>query len=205
MTSLIDAYISGFVSIPNIAYLTERRNMVQHTLLSLPLSHIPEELEPSSTATNSCTSIAYEPLRLTALIYSVGVLFPMPPASETLDKLVMMLNTTLLEQEQKLWINCPSTLLWILVLGGIAAEHLSVRLEFVLRLATLSAAMDINAWPGVVEVMERHLWMRNACDFGGQKLWVEVMEARLLATVGIKTALGSYNNQQGCEEDFLVL
>jgi hypothetical protein len=217
MTSLIDAYTTGFVSIPNIAYLTERRNMVQHTLLSLPLAPGPESIEYSSTGTSSWISFAYELLRLTALIYSVGVLFPMPPASETLDKLVIMLNAELTEKEHKLWINCPGTLLWMLVLGGIAAEHLSVRLEFVSRLATLSAAMDINLWPDVVEVMERHLWMESACDFGGQKLWIEVTEARrcvlpmqfgasrLLETVGIETALARYKNQQGCGEDFSVL
>jgi hypothetical protein len=102
----------------------------------------------------------------------------MPQASETLDKLVMMLNTILLEREHGLWINCPDTLLWILVLGGIAVEHLSVRLGFVSRLATLTATMDINMWPGVVEVMKRHLWMENACGSGGEKLWNEVMDAR---------------------------
>jgi hypothetical protein len=107
MTALIDAYTRGIVSVHNIAYFTERRNMAQHALLSLPSASELQSVGPSSAGTSSDVTFAYEPLRITALVYSVGVLFPMPPASETLDKLVIMLKKTLMEQEHKLWILLP--------------------------------------------------------------------------------------------------
>jgi hypothetical protein len=84
----------------------------------------------------------------------------------------------------------------------------------VLRLATLSAAMDMNSWPDIVRVMERHLWMGSACNLGGERLWNEVMELRMynlplqcdaFESAGTETYLARYNSQHDHEDVLSIL
>jgi hypothetical protein len=66
-------------------------------------------------------------------------------------------------------------LLWMLVLGGIAALDKAERPWFVSQLVKLVRALEID-WNSVEGILESFLWLESACSLGGQLLWSEVIE-----------------------------
>jgi hypothetical protein len=70
-------------------------------------------------------------------------------------------------------------LLWILVLGGIAASDTEEREWFVKSIAMVVKILQIGTWEQVTEIMEGFLWLDSACDAGGRILWAEVKSGRL--------------------------
>jgi len=168
LTIVIDCHCRGRIPIKNFTAFIDRRNSVQHRLISLPSG---QELLDEEV-TNICL---YESIRNAALIYSAAVTFPLPALSGHFHKLVSILQP-LLETSKfnPCWRKCPKTLLWILVLGGIAALDTIEREWFVIHIAVLAKVLKVASWEQVVEIMEGFLWLDSACDAGGQVLWAEV-------------------------------
>jgi hypothetical protein len=134
----------------------------------------------------------YESIRHAAIIYSVAVTFPLPPISGIFRKLAGKLKDIL--ENSKLdpcWQLCPKTLLWILILGGIAASETKDRRWYVWNLATLSSAMNLTEWEDVAEEVENHLWLESACDNGGRSLWNEVKNEGLLVEMALENSQAS--------------
>lgn len=153
----------------DLALLIDTRNAVQHSLLSLPAA---SELEYGDVSSGHL----YESVRYTAIVYSVAVTFPLPPVTGVYDTLTKRL-TELLEEsrEDVCWEMFPKVLLWVLVLGGIAASVTADRKWFVQNLAALSAALNTLRWEDIVLELGQYLWLERACDVGGRSLWLEVM------------------------------
>jgi hypothetical protein len=169
LTIAIEYYSRGITPALDLAVLIDNRNVVQHNLMSLPAADELEFKEISS-------AYLYESIRYTAIIYSIAVTFPLPPMSGIYDKLTALLKAILEESKLDLcWKLYPKTLLWILVLGGIASSVTADRSWYVQNLAAVSAALNIWQWDDVVEQLGQHLWLERACDVGGQSLWLEVM------------------------------
>jgi len=174
LTVVIECYCRGIAPVPDLSTVIDRRNFVQHALLSLPTA---DELEFAEVS----DARLYETIRYTALIYSVAVTFPMPPMTGIYDKLTGRLKSILKESKLDLyWKLYPKTLLWVLTLGGIAASVTAHRSWYVQTLAAISTALDISSWDDVVEEMGWYLWLERACDGGGRKLWLEVIRERYL-------------------------
>lgn len=174
LTLIIDSHCRGIHPISDFKVFIERRNAIQHSLMSLSNG---DELE-SGEVGSICL---YESIRHAAIIYSVAVTFPLPPVSGIFRKLAGGLQNIL--EESKLdpcWQLCPKTLLWILLLGGIAASGTMDRVWYVQNLVTLSSALNLIEWKDVAEEVENYLWLESACDTGGSNLWDEMKNARLL-------------------------
>jgi hypothetical protein len=174
LTVIIECYSRGIAPVPELSTVIDKRNFVQHTLLSLPTAYEQEFAEISSVH-------LYEAVRYTALIYSVAVTFPLPPVTGIYDKFTARLKSVLEESKLDLcWNMYPKTLLWVLTLGGIASSVTAHRSWYVQTLATISAALNISRWDEVVEEMGQYLWLERACDVGGRKLWLDVIRERYL-------------------------
>jgi hypothetical protein len=173
LTIDIDCHCRGTNPIKNFTTFIDRRNSVQHRLMSLPSG---EELLEEEV-TSICL---YESIRHAAFIYSAAVTFPLPALSGHFHRLVSILQP-LLESSKfdPCWRHCPKTLMWILVLGGIAASDTRERGWFVRNIKIIAKVLKVASWVQVVEVMEGFLWWDSACDAGGQILWAEVSMGRL--------------------------
>lgn len=73
------------------------------------------------------------------------------------------------------WQRCPTVLLWILVIGGIAASETGERMWYVQNLGTVAAVLGIWGWEDVAEELGEYLWLESTCDAGGRALWAEAV------------------------------
>jgi hypothetical protein len=174
LTLIIDSHCRGIIPISDLTVFIEKRNAIQHSLMSLSTGDELEYGEISSVC-------LYESIRHAAIIYSVAVIFPLPPVSGIFRKLAGSLRDIL--EKSKLdpcWRLFPETLLWMLILGGIAASETTDRPWYVRKLAALSRVLNLTEWKDVAEEAENYLWLESACDAGGSSLWNEVENERLL-------------------------
>lgn len=172
MTAIIDCHTRGTLPIGDFTAFIDRRNTLQHRLMSLPPSQDLQGEEVASPA-------LYEAIRSTAILYSGAVTFPLPPLSGHFQRLVQILQP-LLEQSKfdPCWLHSPETLLWILVLGGIAATDMRTgeKQWFVRNIVIVARILELSKWEQVAEVLGGFLWLDSACEAGGRLLWAEVAE-----------------------------
>jgi hypothetical protein len=174
LTVFTECYSRGIAPVSDLSEVIDRRNFVQHSLLSLPTA---DELDFADVS----SARLYDAIRYSALIYSIAVTFPLPPMTGIYDKLTARLKSVLQESRlDRYWKLYPKTLLWVLTLGGIASAVTTYRSWYVQTLAGISAALNIWRWDEVVEEMGQYLWLERACDAGGRKLWLEVTRERCL-------------------------
>ena len=174
-TTLINLYQRETAQDCNLTGMIDRRNAVQHTLLSLPPLDELRRTEPTPPPA------LYEPIRLTALLYALGVTFPLPSSLKTHQKIVKMLLKALYILSFERQIPAPPTLmLWILTLGGISALGMTERGWFIRQIARIVTTYpsEYGTWEDVGRVMHRFLWLDSACDTAGRLLWSEVEQQR---------------------------
>jgi len=174
LTLIIDSHCRGISPIPDLRDFIEKRNAIQHSLMSLSTG---DEL-PYGEISSVCL---YESIRFAAIIYSVAVTFPLPPLSGIFRKLASSLRKIL--ENSKLdpcWQVWPKALLWTLILGGISAFETTDRVWYVQNLATLSRVLNLTEWEDAAEEVGNYLWLGSACDAGGRSLWDEVENKRVV-------------------------
>ncbi|KAE8348813.1 hypothetical protein BDV28DRAFT_161018 [Aspergillus coremiiformis] len=177
----VDAYLKGDHLKPDYALLADQRNLVQYTLLSLPAA---SQLS-GFTGYHQRQEIIYEACRLAACIYGAGVVFPLPPQSTPLAKLSGLLRGVLKTPDcLAVWEqpHARVTLLWVLALGGIAAEGTAEREWYVSMLMRTARYSHITCWADLRAIVMLLPWYDGACDDAGNNLWLEVerLSARLL-------------------------
>lgn len=169
LTTIINDHTSGTKPILDMALFIDHRNAAQHSLMSLPTGDELEYGEISSTC-------LYESVRLAAIIYSGAVTFPLPPHTGFYRRLATRLQGILEEsKDNPCWQLCPEALLWLLILGGIAATGTARRGWFVQNLTAVGAALRLSSWEQVAGPLENYLWLESACDAGGRLLWDEAV------------------------------
>lgn len=161
-------------SVRDVSLLADQRNLTQHTLLSLaPAADIHSFFSLAHSAT-------YEACRLAALIFGVGVLFPIPAQNTPLKTLARLIHGALHQPiASELW-SSPATafpLVWILTLGGIAASDTPERAWFVHALGDIMFRIGIKSWPSLKAVLESMLWCDAACDAAAEVLWFETQSS----------------------------
>jgi len=158
VSMIIDGHTRGVRPITDMAAFVLRRNTSQHNMMSLASG---EELGVGEVS----SKCLYESIRHAVMIYSVAVTFPLPPLTGVFGKLATALKNIMETSKfDPCWQLCPKALLWILVLGGIAASNTENRAWYVQNVEAVSGA----------------LWLESACDNGGRILWDEVINDRLL-------------------------
>jgi hypothetical protein len=170
VTIAIDHYLKGKPDCLTVGVIARTRTAIQKRLLLLP----PDDELSVIPLSNPCL---YEACRLTGLIFGVAVVFPIPHTYDVLRTLSQRLKASI----EKFEIFGPKSLkvqyvlMWMLIIGGIAALDKAERPWFVSELVTLVRALEID-WNSVEGILEGFLWLESACSAGGELLWSEVME-----------------------------
>jgi hypothetical protein len=168
----LDDYIQGRPGGLTLGPLLRTIRAVTKRFLFLPTA---DELN----ITPSLTPSLYESCRLTAIIFSVAAFFPLPNTYNVLQTLVQRLKAAITVAGIK---SCDAefsgVLLWILVLGGIAALDKPERRWFVSRLVLLVQRLKIER-EAAEDILETFLWLEIACSPGFRQLWDEVLGVML--------------------------
>lgn len=166
---LLEQYTEGTLSHVDLCLIADKRNFTQHSLLSLPTAS--EFSEPYRMAYPW-----YETIRLGCLIIGIGVIFPLPPRAAPLHLLARMLQVELegiLQQGTHQFVS--KTLLWGVVVGGVAASGIDERAWYVSSLRDMATLMGLSSWHQVKITLDQILWLGSACDSAGRALWEEAV------------------------------
>lgn len=148
---MIDDFCQGRYSVPS-SVLIDHRNTAQHALLSLM---------PGAGS--------YECYRLSALIYSLLVTFPMPYIVAPFQQLVTKLQLAL-----DGWTESDEMLAWVLTIGGVGAIGLREREWFVKEFNTVALKMGLKSWYQSREIiLKTGLWLAATNDGDGREFWNE--------------------------------
>jgi hypothetical protein len=157
--------------------INRARVAVQHRLVSLP----PDNeviIEPSILSLSELN--IYECVRLTALIFGVAVVHPIPNPHNVLVELVRRLKISIVGLDKEIGnfaMELSGVLLWMMVLGGIASSDKPERPWFVSQLALIVRKLRLVDWGGVEDILESFLWLESACGKSGRELWDEVISS----------------------------
>ncbi|KAH8817202.1 hypothetical protein F5884DRAFT_245066 [Xylogone sp. PMI_703] len=155
-TMMVDDFCEGR-NIVTASTLIDHRNTAQHALISLP----------PRTGCAEC-------YRLSALIYSLLVTFPLPYTVAPFRPLVRQLKAAL-----SWWDGNDEMLTWVLVIGGMGAVGLEEREWFVKTFHLLMTKTNIRSWEEVREVVKKGLWYGPTNDADGRDFWYECQNLNL--------------------------
>jgi len=177
LSMAIEHYLEGRPGGLTLGQIVRTRLAVQKRLLMLPTAG---ELRSSTEALLSGDPDLYECCRLAAIIFSVAVIYPTPNQFGALQTLVRQLKTEMEGNEVRTYdLDCLELLLWILVLGGVAALGKVERPWFVSNLEVVGMErLNLHSWDSVEQVVRQFLWLDSACSAGGYQLWEEVKISR---------------------------
>jgi hypothetical protein len=167
-----DGIQNGFTTA--VDAMCDWRNLIQWHLLSLPPA---SQLGPNFGQTHPL----YEISRIAALIFGVGVTFPLPFQNAPMPILVRSLQSELREYARTVTLSSWAALhvlLWAITLSGIAATGTADRVWYIDKLTELANANELRTWGDLKMILKSILWLDTACDWAGEKLWDEAMKMR---------------------------
>lgn len=176
----IEHYEQGRSGEITLGRIVRTRLAAQKQVLMLPMAQELTEHQYSIKTAKLNSLNLYECCRLTAIIFSVAVIFPTTNQFSVLQKLVQEIKAEL-EGTDMNTISTASLnlLLWTLVLGGIAAWGKPERIWFVSQLKIVGEVrLKLDSWESAELILETFLWLRSACTAGGRQLWQEVKNLR---------------------------
>lgn len=155
-----EARVHGALRNVNITALYGEKQALLHAVLSLP------PLRPLSRES------LYEPLRLIALIYAVGILYQMSPSTGALVHLVFSLKASVeaIDVDQLNGIQTKA-LVWILFIGGIASKGIRKREWYIERLSKLIKVLGLTRWVEVRQLLRSFVWVPYSMDDEAMGMW----------------------------------
>jgi hypothetical protein len=173
-TSILDRYQRGAVKNLDLALIADQRNIIQHHVMSLPTA---AEIKVVFTVKGKGV---YEVCRIATVIFSMGIILPLQKLCTAYNPLVKKLKSELLDLQDTVDIYQPEVfdlVIWVTVLGAVAAEKTTERSWFVHTLKNLTEPLLLSGWRDLEERLEGIVWLRNACNEAGYRLWEEVQDA----------------------------
>ncbi|KGY15701.1 hypothetical protein PABG_11356 [Paracoccidioides brasiliensis Pb03] len=208
-TAVIKLYTQGLLPGLELAAIADRRNWIQYQLLSLnsineftkyPYSPDPMNASHDCSYDNSIQQSEnykiYEPTRIAAMIFSLIAVYPLPAANRPFRRLCRLMKGALLAAEIKrvnlnnpnlhesCWSGAEEVLLWVVLLGAIAARNTSSEEWFVEQAGNVVQVFGIQSWNQLKEVVERIMWMASVCDVNGLIVWNEISREIWIARGG---------------------
>lgn len=177
VTAAIDSYLKRRPRCLKLGVLAQARLSVQHQLMSLPQADeafLQQSQSDADAEKSSIARIRYEACLATATIYGTAVIYPVPNARQILRPLTDHLKPALFLLMNSAEDKNSNLMLWMIVLGGIAALDTSERPWFAKELAFYRHQREIRTVQAVEEIMEQFLWLRSACSIGAKLLWDEM-------------------------------
>ncbi|KAF9895243.1 hypothetical protein FE257_000145 [Aspergillus nanangensis] len=171
-TTIVEGHLQNNPLAIDESLLADQRNLVHFKILSLPTA---SQIDGFNGYQNN--EIIYEACRLAGLIFSVGVILPLPAQSSPLAQLATLIKALMqFFNTPAIWSHPHArvTLLWVLTLGGIAAENMPERAWYVSLLRQSARQNCVSSWSDLRSVLGMILWWDTACDLPGRNLWSEV-------------------------------
>lgn len=167
-TISINHYLQGIPAGLTLGQIAKVRTAVHQRLLLLPTEEeLVEEGHHRPSVYNSC--------RTTALIYSIAVIFPIPNTFKLFQTLVSRLKLSIEMERIDKDNHLSDLLLWMLILGGVAALDKPERSWYVSQLVLFAKRWNMYMWRSVEKILGSFLWLDSACGQGGRRLWSEVI------------------------------
>ena len=115
------------------------------------------------------------PFYSSALLFVYIVLRELPTTSSILDNFITRLKTALSYLKvENFWRESPhGFLLWVLFIGGWAAEGRPDRSWYSTQLAWLSMKMKVEMWEHAKSLLTEYVFMNYLCERPCRKLWDE--------------------------------
>jgi hypothetical protein len=160
----LDQYQRETASAPSLPSIVRGRSALQHKLTSL---------QPIDMALAVFDEQVREICRITLLIFSNMVFFPLPQVSGVNDRLVASLRYSIAITGVEFLVQHLGLLTWSLIIGGIAAFPTEHRSWFV-SIFRDKLLWHGDDWEDVEGVVEAHLWWDYVCEDPGKMFWKEV-------------------------------
>ncbi|KAK4894209.1 hypothetical protein LTR27_007577 [Elasticomyces elasticus] len=158
---LVDEHRARLLSAVNDAY---------HRVMSLlPWTEMTQEARSGSYLAT------YECCRLTSMLYSNAVLFPLPIASGWHVELLKRLRVVLETARMEMWMEDTSSLMiWSSCIAGIAAHHTSEADFYTAMLRNGLISRGITTYADLRDAGSCFLWTDASCSAGAKKVWREL-------------------------------
>jgi hypothetical protein len=129
----------------------------------------------SETRAGPIEDVLYESTRLATYIYALLITFPFSANMAPFDDLTALLrNEVSVLDTLDLCIEDIKLLVWVLVMGAVAAIDTVERIWFVSMLRQVVGAVEIGSWEEMRDLLGRFLWLGSTSDVDGRVLWGEV-------------------------------
>jgi hypothetical protein len=172
-TIMVSDHCQGIRFQDSLADFADRRNYIQHRVMSLP--HHP------FVQGGAGSGELYEATRIATIIYSLLVVFPISAQTAPFFALATLLRKELLalvlsnRSHEEL-----ALITWILVMGCIAAIDTDERSWFVYALNNVSYSLSLVEWGDLKHILNRFLWLDTTNDIDGLSLWLDITKLRPL-------------------------
>jgi hypothetical protein len=163
ITVLAENFLEGTLTNPDILALGAMRDRAHLNLLALPTSTMLLLKEGS----------IYDCCRYSALLFSTGVLFPMPMSTGVPLKLIKEIKKCVDQVGLVALIDelTRPLFIWSLMLTAIAAAGLPEQQWVKEILRDLLTVEGVSRWSEIKKIVESFLWMDFACDGAAMNLW----------------------------------
>jgi hypothetical protein len=173
ITVALDHHVRGGPTAPDMVDLASVRNCTQHRILS----QLPTQLDISDPE-----QYIHHVVRLSTLIFSEMVIFPLPPTQGVKPRLALLLQQSLEAcRLVQCWELHSQLLLWALTLGAIAASYTPQRSWYIDQLLQETSLMQVENWFMLELICSRFLWWKPVCSEPLRRAWTEM----ICATVGV--------------------
>lgn len=170
---LVECHLRGFLKNEDLFAIQWMRFEAQHQLLSLPTGAV--LIGAGQSGANSF----YECCRLSAILFTRAVLFPMPRWTGVPQRLIKNIKQCVDQTHLAALISeaSRSFFIWVLMLTGVAAAGLPERQWAEEMLSVFLVVQGVTRWTEIKKIVESFLWLDSACDGGAMELWDTVAAA----------------------------
>lgn len=172
-TTMVSEHCQGIRFQDSLADLADRRNYIQHRVMSLPHHPVAQGRAEFGDL--------YEATRLATVIYSLLVVYPISAQTAPFSTLATLLRRELFVLVLS---NRPyeelALISWILVMGCIAAIDTDERSWFVYALNNVSHSLSLVEWDDLKHILKQFLWLDTTNDIDGLSLWTDIAKLRPL-------------------------
>lgn len=163
----LDQYLRETASAPSLPSLVRARSVFQHRLTSL---------QPIDMTCAIFDEQIREICRVTLLIFSNMVFFPLPHVSGVNTRLVASLRYSISITGDEFFLQNLELMTWALMVGGIAAFPTEHRSWFASTFRN-NLIWHANDWSEVEGILGAHLWWDYVCEDAGKMFWKEIHSA----------------------------
>jgi len=166
----VDDFVMGRPRAQSLKRLANQRNYVQHCLML----KCPDETDRDLGESQPFYSTTW----LAAVIYSLITVFPIPHWTAPFAQLSLQIKNSISSLTiHTRWREASSLMLWVTVMGALAAANLPERSWYISVLERLTNRLNIASWDDMRTELQRFLWYNNVSEPDGQRLWKEIRKS----------------------------